>query len=326
MYKKLDIDFNKIYNSNSCGPFKIIEDLGLREKSRRYVKIKFINTGTEKEVRYDIANDGKVNDELYGIDFSKIYYSLYYGPFIIISYIGRNKDSKKIVKIRFINTGYEYDVPLRMVIKGTVIDRSVSYYSRRVEAPNKDIYDKLIFEILAERWNGMMSRCYNKSNIKYNKYGALGVTVCNEWKSLKGFINTIHTVDNFNKFYQNPQNYELDKDYLQSNLPKNKRVYSPQTCTFLSCVDNANLSIKENHKDKYYGVKKTPNNNYIVTFSINGRRFYFGTYSNFNAALNEYNYYYIANMTFERVPLLNEGMPYMNHEEAQKYLVKKNIQ
>lgn len=31
-------------------------------------------------------------------------------------------------------------------------------------------------------WRGMRNRCYQKSQINYERYGGAGITVCNEWK------------------------------------------------------------------------------------------------------------------------------------------------
>lgn len=56
---RIEIDYNTIYQSNSCGPFKIIENMGRDERSRLFVKVKFLETGTEKITRYDIAMDGE---------------------------------------------------------------------------------------------------------------------------------------------------------------------------------------------------------------------------------------------------------------------------
>ena len=124
---RIEIHYNTIYQSNSCGPFKIIENMGRDERSRLFVKVKFLETGTEKITRYDIAMDGKITDDLFGIDFNKIYYSIYYGPYKIIKYIGRNKESKRIVRIKFINSGYEYDVLLRLALEGKVKDQTISF-------------------------------------------------------------------------------------------------------------------------------------------------------------------------------------------------------
>ena len=160
-HPKIQIDFDKIYESNSCGPFKIIKDLGRNERSRLFVRIKFLNTGTEKDIRYDIAMDGKVIDDLYGIDFNHVYNSIYYGPYKIIKYIGRNDESKKVVRIKFLNTGYEYNVLLRVAKSGEVRDYTVCRENRIFTPSSAEEHENYIRRILYGRWHSMMDRCYN---------------------------------------------------------------------------------------------------------------------------------------------------------------------
>lgn len=248
---RIEINYDIVYQSNSCGPFKIIENMGRDERSRLFVKIKFLETGTEKITRYDIAMAGKVIDDLFNIDFNKIYYSTYYGPYKIIKYIGRNKESKRIVRIKFINSGYEYDVLLRLALEGKVKDQTIKHSDMYID-PNIDQikYDDYIIEILRGRWKSMMLRCYNEKDPNYSEYGALGVKVCNRWHNVENYLSDIYLVDNFIKFYQNPIKYQLDKDYKQLSIPKCYRIYDVSRCIFLSIYDNANLAIMEKHDPK----------------------------------------------------------------------------
>ena len=48
------IDFNKVYTSNSYGDYKVIKDYGKRGK-RHMIRVKFIKTGYEKDVRADVS-------------------------------------------------------------------------------------------------------------------------------------------------------------------------------------------------------------------------------------------------------------------------------
>ena len=321
MYKgKIILDFDKIYSSNSYGTFKIIEDIGKDQRSRQLVKIKFLDTGTEKVVRYDLAMAGRVSDELYGIDFNKIYESWYYGKYQIVSYVGM-ADSRKIVRIRFLNTGYEYDVQLKQVKNNEVRDATIEYHDKVL--PSYERYNEFIIFLLTRKWKSMMQRCYNSRSLSYVGYGSIGVTVCEEWKNLDNFLSSIQTVPNFNKFYCNPANYQLDKDLFQQNIPRKERIYSPNTCIFLSIVDNANLAIMLNSNDKIYGIKSLGNGKYRVEFSIRGEKHRFGTYSNIIAAANAYNHFYVNYAEYEYIPLINTTFPYMSYEETQKYLVSK---
>lgn len=70
-------------------------------------------------------------------------------------------------------------------------------------------------ELTYKRWKGMKSRCYSPSfNKGYNKYQALGIVVCPEWK------------DNYEKFLEDmgecPEGYSLErKDPLGNYEPNN---------------------------------------------------------------------------------------------------------
>lgn len=50
----INIDYSKIYSTKNYGEYKIIQNLGyINNDSRLWVKIKFILTGYEKNIRYD---------------------------------------------------------------------------------------------------------------------------------------------------------------------------------------------------------------------------------------------------------------------------------
>lgn len=323
---RINIDYEKIYQSNSSGPFKIIENLGRDEKSRLFVKIKFLETGTEKSVRYDIAIAGKVIDDYHNINFDKLYDSIYYGKFKIISYIGRDKDSKRIVRIKFINSGFENNVLLKLALEGRVKDYSIDYHNMNLNHDMNIIqYDEYIIMILKNRWNSMMQRCYNKNDSKYPEYGAIGVTVSDRWKIFDNYLSDIFLVENFIKFYNFPNQYQLDKDYYQLNIPKSERIYGPGRCIFLSVYDNANLAIKEKHiNGDFYGIKTLSNRNFQVEFSIDGSKKNFGIYTNIIAAANMYNYYYLQYSKAELVQLLND-VEYMPVEQCQNYLANRQV-
>lgn len=243
--QRIIIDFNKIYDSNSNGQFKIIENAGRDINHKLFVKIKFINTGTECIVRYDNVLSGEVYDEQFGIEFNKIFYSLNYGPYYITEYVGKRpiaNRTKRFVSIRFLNTGFEYDVDLDAARFGNVKDYSLDhneYGIKRKDFENNEIeYRKLIEKILKSRWNNIMARCYNKNDTCYSRYGAIGVSVCDYWKNFDNFLYSIQFIPNYSKFYDDPFNYQIDKDFLQQNIPIENRVYSPETCIFLTISEN----------------------------------------------------------------------------------------
>lgn len=78
-------------------------------------------------------------------------------------------------------------------------------------------------------WINMLSRCYYEKQKYYKDYGKKGVKVCKKW----------HDFQFFAEFYYN--NYfvgsHLDKDILG-----NGKLYSPNTCKFVTCKNNIEAS------------------------------------------------------------------------------------
>tara|TARA_R110000765_G_scaffold71902_2_gene139522 strand:+ start:124 stop:753 length:630 start_codon:yes stop_codon:yes gene_type:complete len=84
------------------------------------------------------------------------------------------------------------------------------------------------------RWNGMLERCYS------DRYQALkptyiGCVVCDEWHNFQNFAEW---------FYNNHiDGFELDKDKLG-----NGKLYSPDTCCFISRAENVEISQAQHYK------------------------------------------------------------------------------
>ena len=86
---------------------------------------------------------------------------------------------------------------------------------------------------LRKRLFGIIDRCYNPNTKSYKHYGAVGVTVCNEW------------LDNPQQFidWAMANGYEsnlvVDKDILCDELNISPKVYSPQTCQWITASENS---------------------------------------------------------------------------------------
>ena len=84
-------------------------------------------------------------------------------------------------------------------------------------------------------WQTMKQRCYNPNHPEYSRYGAKGVTVCDEWLNNAGSF--IHwALDNGWE-----KGKHLDKDILSDKLGI-PRTYSPITCCFISPKVNVGYS------------------------------------------------------------------------------------
>jgi len=79
-----------------------------------------------------------------------------------------------------------------------------------------------------QAWRSMLSRCY--SEIYQNRYPTyIGCSVCDEWLTFSNFKKWMETKDFEGK--------QLDKDLKVAG----NKVYSPNTCMFVSCWINSIL-------------------------------------------------------------------------------------
>lgn len=87
---------------------------------------------------------------------------------------------------------------------------------------------------LYDKYCGMIERCYSKKCATYPWYGGKEVTVCDAWKgNPKAFIE-----------WALANGWEpglhLDKDILCEKLGIHPKIYSPQTCLFITASKNTN--------------------------------------------------------------------------------------
>lgn len=88
------------------------------------------------------------------------------------------------------------------------------------------------------RWSNMLSRCYSKARQeKISTY--TGCSVCTEWLSFMNFKSWVDTQDWVGN--------HLDKDLL---IPGNK-VYSPDTCVFVTPLTNIFITNSEKARGEY---------------------------------------------------------------------------
>lgn len=140
-------------------------------------------------------------------------------------------------------------------------------------------------------WYNLLSRCYNPNDKLHLYYGGQGVTVSHRWLCFEFFYEDLPKIQNYYLWKNNPEEYALDKDYLQPNLPMHQKVYSLETCIFLTNQDNdaeKQLRLAMQNKTGPIGINKYKyNDNTIYQVNVNNR--YYGAYDDINAATNMYN-------------------------------------
>jgi hypothetical protein len=108
-------------------------------------------------------------------------------------------------------------------------------------------------------WHGMLDRCYNTTNSKYSTYGGMGVRVDPRWYSLSSFILDLPLIDGYDRDKIYRGELQLDKDLKQQNIDTSNKVYSVNTCTFLSATANAKLTTRSYDSRKKSYIALDPN-------------------------------------------------------------------
>tara|TARA_B110000881_G_scaffold169774_1_gene153324 strand:- start:1166 stop:1795 length:630 start_codon:yes stop_codon:yes gene_type:complete len=151
------------------------------------------------------------------------------GDLEILNYV-----TAKNVTVRFIKTGTEKTTCSINIKRGNVKDYfypavyGVGFLGEGQYKPRGSDKHASI------RWKGMLERCYS------DRYQALkptyiGCVVCDEWHNFQNFAEW---------FYNNHiDGFELDKDKLG-----NGKLYSPDTCCFISRAENVEISQAQHYK------------------------------------------------------------------------------
>lgn len=95
-------------------------------------------------------------------------------------------------------------------------------------------YHNVLYKKLRKTWYDMIQRCYNPNHTSYRFYGAKGVYVSDEWRTLDGFLETVDLVPGWDEQRYKSETMHLDKDLRV----RDNRVYSVHTCSFVSPEDN----------------------------------------------------------------------------------------
>lgn len=96
---------------------------------------------------------------------------------------------------------------------------------------------------LSEVWNSMKKRCYNPKAINYERYGARGITVCDEWLNNMGLFCVWALANGWKKG-------------LQLDRIDNDKGYCPDNCKFSTAKEQAN-NRRSNVNITYKGKTQT---------------------------------------------------------------------
>lgn len=174
-----------------------------------------------------------------------------------------NNSSRHYYVVKFLSTGYikrinssqlshKIDDPL----KPTVYGRGVIGEGRY----NANINGKHTKE--GGLWYNMMMRCYSESYLKktptYKE-----CEVCDRWLYFQNFCEDIQYLEGYNLWLEDSTKYVLDKDYKI----KGNKLYSPETCMFIS--SSLNTIISNESKHKYIGISPEG-----IEFTFNNMRIF----------------------------------------------------
>ena len=209
--------------------------------------------------------------------------------FKVIAYGEKVYDKRKLYTVKFDKSGYIGYFTKKNILSGSIRDPYFPHiygigYLGNISV--KATYTSGEREF--EKWKAMISRCYNINDSRYHNYGAKGITVCERWHSFENFFNDLPYLPGFNDYIKNPSLYQLDKDTLQVDVCDNNKIYSPDTCIF--------LSIRLNTLEKHYRANLNSSGYKGVFIAQSGYYYvrvekdYFGTYTDPIIAANVYNH------------------------------------
>ncbi len=99
--------------------------------------------------------------------------------------------------------------------------------------------DNLSRSPLYQIWNRMHLKCYKKTYVHYKNYGGKGISVCDEWKSVRAFVDW--GLDGWRS------GHSLD-------IKKGFHVFSPETCYWVVRGQRSSNTKLKNRKEKYKDI------------------------------------------------------------------------
>lgn len=171
--------------------------------------------------------------------------------YTVIKRIPGSKNPRKQARfvVKFDDTGYEAEVFGTAMKSGRIKDRyAKDIYGVACIGNVKKVDHTKEYNI----WARIISRCYNVDDRAYRNYGGNNVTVCDRWLCFESFLSDLYLIDGYDdyKFYN--ERIELDKDVKQRGFTH--KVYSLDTCKFVTSAENCSRENRRNGMIKSYDV------------------------------------------------------------------------
>jgi hypothetical protein len=184
------------------------------------------------------------------------YYNNSGQKYTIISLGSKNKSGNQKYLIRFELSGYEKEVEKVEIKRGKIKDKfSPSVFGVGILGDLKMVDYKREYSV----WRGMLERCYDPKCQAYSGYGGRGVKVCERWLTFKNFLEDIEKIEGFNRDLFNKGEIFLDKDIKQQNKNPCDKIYSLETCKFVSFEENNAVRNNEHRKISFIAISPEGN-------------------------------------------------------------------
>lgn len=195
-------------------------------------------------------------------------------------YVGKSTKHKSYFGIYKCYCGNEFKSQHRYILNGNTKSCGCYKIKRTSESSTKHGLGK---HRLNSIWDGIIQRCTNSNRIAFKDYGAIGITICDEWKH------------DFLSFY----NWALENGY-QDDLTIDRinpyGNYEPSNCRWANrTTQNRNKKLNPNaNKTGFRGISKH-GNKYRATISIDYKQIHLGLFTLIEDAVSARDKYIIDN-------------------------------
>lgn len=149
-----------------------------------------------------------------------------------------SRDGQLFIGIRFTETGSIRIVRKNIAMTGQAKDMyAKDVYGVGCKGNTKKVGNERQYQI----WRNMLSRCYVERDEKYHVYGGAGVTVSERWLCFENFVNDLSSLPNYDEELFFSGKLQLDKDLICESKGISPKVYSKDTCLFLTHKENIAL-------------------------------------------------------------------------------------